>query len=467
MYNHQLTKSHWGNTQLGQTTSLGGGNLESKTPASDCTKSFKPSGEMTCSSGYMADNSSARTPGTFLGINNKQQDSENKPRGITRENVSTPHADEKRQKLGQNISKYVQQESDDDDEEEEFDDFEPTGCIGEMVNQFRKKKDDGKLGVPTFKPLNNVSNLRSSYLQESLKESFLEKSRTFAHDKSKMSFAELCREEASMMAMPQMDISGPAFTSMQSLNKPDYNDETNAPVPEESMNVPEMEESALQEAQTPNADLSITISNLNLDDLEDVTDPFDEELQIKLLSKLSFPVSKRHGYVRIHQNLPQFRSSRTINVGKNSFLIGQCKGEGSYGKVYQAMKNNPENFNETIANMDVVLKIQKPACEWEFYICTEIHRRLNSEDSPQRYHDWFMSIPRCFTYDDGSVFVSEHHQGTLLDLINKDLKLVNMLAYESIAMYFVIELLIIFEKLKDLDIIHGDVKADNFLVQRP
>ena len=39
--------------------------------------------------------------------------------------------------------------------------------------------------------------------------------------------------------------------------------------------------------------------------------------------------------------------------------------------------------------------------------------------SGERDHaEWFMSIPRCFTYDDGSVFVSEHHQSTLLDVVN-------------------------------------------------
>ena len=40
------------------------------------------------------------------------------------------------------------------------------------------------------------------------------------------------------------------------------------------------------------------------------------------------------------------------------------------------MKN--DNKDETIADMDVVVKIQKPACEWEFYIGTEIHSRLSA-----------------------------------------------------------------------------------------
>ena len=69
------------------------------------------------------------------------------------------------------------------------------------------------------------------------------------------------------------------------------------------------------------------------------------------------------------------------------------------------------NTNDTIADMDVVLKVQKPARPWEFYICTEIHDRLNNlhQDS-----GWFMSIPRCYAFEDGSIFVSELQMLSLL-----------------------------------------------------
>ena len=326
--------------------------------------------------------------------------------------------------------------------------------------------------------INNVSGInqrsiaKSSFMQESLKESFMDGSgvalpfEAVLQDQSKLTFAELCREEqTSMLAAPQMDVSGPAFASMQSFVKANSND-TYAPVLEESLQASETEQSTLQhDVLQPSKDLSISMSNLNLDGLEAVSDPFDEKLRTMFLSKLSLPIFNRHGYVRIDSNVPQIRSNRAVQIGDNVFLVGQCKGEGSYGKVYKAMKSNPDSLDETIANMDVVLKVQKPACEWEFYICTEIHRRLGSNDAGS-CHDWFMSIPRCFTYNDGNVFVSEHHQGTLLDFINNNMKRVNSLAFESVAMYFVIELLIIFERLKSLEIIHGDVKPDNFLIQR-
>ena len=62
---HALTKSHWGNTHLGTTTMS-----NARTPGSVLTANSvgktQVQGEMTCSSGYMADSSSARTPGQFL-----------------------------------------------------------------------------------------------------------------------------------------------------------------------------------------------------------------------------------------------------------------------------------------------------------------------------------------------------------------------------------------------------------------
>ena len=211
------------------------------------------------------------------------------------------------------------------------------------------------------------------------------------------------------------------------------------------------------------------------------------------LSKIPLPLSQRHGYNKIESHVPRVQSNREVQVGENSFLVGECKGAGAYGKVFKAMKRDSEDsFNSTIADMDVVLKIQKPACEWEFYIGTEIYQRLRNEEEASRR--FFMSIPRCFTFNDGSILVSEHMQvsrlthslvidfprpppfffkpnpflpvqGTLLDIVNSMSSLKKTL-FESVAIYFLIEMLMIAEKLQQVQIIHGDIKPDNFLLQR-
>ena len=67
----------------------------------------------------------------------------------------------------------------------------------------------------------------------------------------------------------------------------------------------------------------------------------------------------RHGYQKLHgERLPAVQKLKEVVIGGGSFLIGECKGEGAYGKVFKAMKTDEGAANETIADMDVVVKIQ-------------------------------------------------------------------------------------------------------------
>ena len=138
-------------------------------------------------------------------------------------------------------------------------------------------------------------------------------------------------------------------------------------------------------------------------------------------------------------------------------------GEGGYGKVFRASRPSEDTTpNETIAEMDSVLKVQKPQPnEWEFYICTELHQRLSSADDTK----WFMSIPRCYVFNDGSIFVSEHQPFTLLDVCNKISSIRDINSRELLAVYFAIEMLHILEKLRKAYIIHADFKPENFMMQ--
>ena len=74
----------------------------------------------------------------------------------------------------------------------------------------------------------------------------------------------------------------------------------------------------------------------------------------------------------------------------------------------------------------------------------------------------FMSIPRCFTFEDGSALVSEHQQGTLLDVVNAVAP--KRMLHEAVAVFFLIEMLQVAQRLRELEIIHGDIKPDNFLL---
>ena len=51
-----------------------------------------------------------------------------------------------------------------------------------------------------------------------------------------------------------------------------------------------------------------------------------------------------------------------------------------------------------------------------------------------------------------------------MDIVNSMASMKKTL-FEVVAIYFLIEMLMIAEKLKQVQIIHGDIKPDNFLLQ--
>jgi hypothetical protein len=66
-----------------------------------------------------------------------------------------------------------------------------------------------------------------------------------------------------------------------------------------------------------------------------------------------------------------------------------------------------------------------PPNDWEWYIVSEVHARFDSLAHPLKEGEttcWkkgFMSAPRCFTYANGAILVSQQQKmGTLLDLVN-------------------------------------------------
>jgi len=199
--------------------------------------------------------------------------------------------------------------------------------------------------------------------------------------------------------------------------------------------------------------------------LEDDFDPFNPAVHQRLLTQVSIPPSQRHGYQRISGKLPQIRARSVQKLGDDTFYVSECKGEGGFAKVWAATRQDTDH-DSTIAGIDAVLKVQKPANEWEWYICTEVQERLQ-QGPDARLENGFMSIPRCYSFDDGGIFVSYHQKlGTLLDITNLTKKCgVQKSCIEPMAMYFTIEMLGLVEALHKINIIHADVKADNFLLQ--
>jgi len=112
------------------------------------------------------------------------------------------------------------------------------------------------------------------------------------------------------------------------------------------------------------------------------------------------------------------------------------------------------------------LKTEEPPSAWEFYILSTVHRRLGVSRAAA-------SIIRAYEmhiYTDEGYLVEEYlEHGTLLDLVNtvvaQNAASGGGALDETLAMFFVVELLRTVEALHAKGIIHGDLKADNVMLR--
>ncbi|XP_072752100.1 uncharacterized protein [Anoplolepis gracilipes] len=184
--------------------------------------------------------------------------------------------------------------------------------------------------------------------------------------------------------------------------------------------------------------------------------PFDKNLITGLLKKIKFPQPQHaDGYTKIDTNLNKLVPSTMITLGTEAYDLEKCLGKGMYGTVFKAVNLQT---GETVA-----LKTQRPAWVWEYYIVREIKARLTN---PHMLRG-FMDVTMAYVANNGSVLVSEFSKfGTLLSVTNQIKIATGKPLMEPVAIFFTIEMLQIVEYLHNCQIIHGDIKPDNFLVMR-
>lgn len=185
--------------------------------------------------------------------------------------------------------------------------------------------------------------------------------------------------------------------------------------------------------------------------------PFDKNLIAGLLKNLKFPQPHHaDGYKRIDINLNKIVPSTMITLDTEAYDLEKCLGKGMYGTVFKAVNLQT---NETVA-----LKTQRPAWVWEYYIVREIKARLTN---PHMLRG-FMDVTMAYVANNGSVLVSEFSKfGTLLAVTNQIKIATGKPLMEALTIFFTIEMLQIVEYLHKCQIIHGDIKPDNFLLMRP
>ncbi|NXD02293.1 BUB1 kinase, partial [Certhia familiaris] len=188
-----------------------------------------------------------------------------------------------------------------------------------------------------------------------------------------------------------------------------------------------------------------------------VENPWDKELICKFLSELPKPLHTYTNYFEWKSSLPFIKLKDVLSLGSSSFHVDCLVGEGAFAQVYQASildASNPRN------NQKVILKVQKPANPWEFYIATQLLERL----SPSVCHLYIHFYSAHF-FPNGSILVGElHNYGTLLNAVNIYKKLPEKVMPQALVIYFAVKILHMVEELHSCQIIHGDIKPDNFIL---
>ncbi|XP_012875174.1 PREDICTED: mitotic checkpoint serine/threonine-protein kinase BUB1-like [Dipodomys ordii] len=188
-----------------------------------------------------------------------------------------------------------------------------------------------------------------------------------------------------------------------------------------------------------------------------VENPWDNDLILKLLSGLSKPVSSYPNTFMHQYKLPTIKPKTEFQLGPSLVYVNCLLGEGAFAHVYEATLGD---VNEVKNKQKCILKVQKPANPWEFYIGTQLMERLK----PTMEY-MFIKFYSAHLFQNGSILVGElYSYGTLLNAINLYKNTPEKVMPQAIVISFAIKMLHMIEQVHSCEIIHGDIKPDNFIL---
>ncbi|XP_067637527.1 uncharacterized protein BubR1 [Eurosta solidaginis] len=193
------------------------------------------------------------------------------------------------------------------------------------------------------------------------------------------------------------------------------------------------------------------IDNVNVDTN---VNPFNGDLQTAFLEQIYFShYIKELPNCMMVGHVSRLHATAKFKINDIQFEVIKLVGEGAYGAVYCGLN--------TMTGKKCALKQERPPNFWEYYICLEVHSRLKSDDLVCA----FMSIDYALIGNNASILISPFSvHGSLITVCNKIKKYTSKNVDEYVVMLLTCELLGIIDHLHAVDIIHADIKADNFIL---
>lgn len=188
--------------------------------------------------------------------------------------------------------------------------------------------------------------------------------------------------------------------------------------------------------------------DVNRDEIQTATgtiNPWDRELQREILKRADNSSITHYIDTPCHP----ISVGDVLTLGAESFDISALISEGSFAKVYKVISDD---------GRVMALKHEITPCPWEAYICCELRKRLQEDDSFAI--NGIMQVTGSHMFSNVSLLLAEYHgNGTLLDLSNK-------MGEPSwfIILLIAVQLAKILEIVHDASIIHGNVTPENILI---
>lgn len=183
--------------------------------------------------------------------------------------------------------------------------------------------------------------------------------------------------------------------------------------------------------------------------------PFDARLRDAMLDHCNFSLwlAENIKSCQFLGKIPALRKGARVAVDDNEFSVTKLIAKGGFGTIYSGKHCGTGEV--------VAMKQEKPPSLWEYYICVELRDRLKDK----RMLPAFMSIDYAVIANNASILMSQFSpHGTIINVCNKHKKLSNRDVDEYVVMVLTTQLLSIMDHLHSCQIIHADVKPDNFLV---